>query len=312
MNFAYSIWNGMYRTVNCLLFYPDGGDPNNACPAVGPTITDYVPPTMCGGLEITAELDKLSGNNSIFARQAASCSVPPDGGDGISISVTNGPTAGPTCASQCGGIVCSGYWCTPDPTGYPPGYLDPKDPNSGATAPPTTVTQGFGTGTTPPTSFPLSTTIVSVTSPVTSSLPTSTNPSPTTAPVATNTYNIFLWNCPSSPIFLNEFTFYGAAAAGGTTSAEIESEYCDSGNNIILASLDESIESGDMWTVCGLEQTSDGFDAEGALIVDQPAPQLPGLCIPLEDQLPIPCDYPDSSDSCKVTGAYSCNIVICP
>jgi hypothetical protein len=46
---------------------------------------------------------------------------------GTTISFTSGPTAGPTCAgasTACGGTLCSGYWCTATPTGYPPACCD--------------------------------------------------------------------------------------------------------------------------------------------------------------------------------------------
>jgi hypothetical protein len=52
---------------------------------------------------------------------------------GTTISFTSGPTAGPTCkggTTACGGTICSGYYCDPTPTGAPPGFHDPKDPNS--------------------------------------------------------------------------------------------------------------------------------------------------------------------------------------
>lgn len=62
---------------------------------------------------------------------------------GTTISFTSGATNGPTCAgasTACGGTLCSGYYCTATPTGFPPGYLAPNDPSSqGYTAPTTHV-----------------------------------------------------------------------------------------------------------------------------------------------------------------------------
>jgi hypothetical protein len=41
----------------------------------------------------------------------------------------------PRCPSgTCGGKLCSGYYCTKNPTGVPPDFRDPKDPK-GATGP---------------------------------------------------------------------------------------------------------------------------------------------------------------------------------
>ncbi|KAK4213855.1 glucan-beta-glucosidase [Rhypophila decipiens] len=60
------------------------------------------------------------------------------GGGGTVISFVpagGGQPAGPTCkgakSTDCGGTICSGYYCGPTPPPYPPpGYRDPKDPNS--------------------------------------------------------------------------------------------------------------------------------------------------------------------------------------
>ncbi|TRX94651.1 hypothetical protein FHL15_004423 [Xylaria flabelliformis] len=77
---------------------------------------------------------------------------------GTTIGFTTGPTAGPTCkgaTTACGGTKCSGYWCDPSPTGYPPAYQDPKDPSSGNySAPTTTISTSTPPTTTPPTSTP--------------------------------------------------------------------------------------------------------------------------------------------------------------
>ncbi|KFY05268.1 hypothetical protein O988_00131 [Pseudogymnoascus sp. VKM F-3808] len=148
------VWNGMIKNVNCLV--PNDDDPENDCPNLPDDITEYVPPTYCDNSAVAAR--GLKGSNStIFDRQdgGGACVLPPDGGGGVTIGVTTGPTVGPTCASSCGGVLCTGYWCSPQPTGDPPGFRDPKDPNSqGATATPTTIGPGTSTTTTPPTSPP--------------------------------------------------------------------------------------------------------------------------------------------------------------
>ncbi|KAJ4303199.1 hypothetical protein N0V90_002092 [Kalmusia sp. IMI 367209] len=72
-------------------------------------------------------------SSSVFAALSARLAAAEGSADGSTISFTPGPTASPTCASGtgCGGHLCSGYWCVPSPTGYPPGFQDPNDPSSG-------------------------------------------------------------------------------------------------------------------------------------------------------------------------------------
>ncbi|RKU45079.1 hypothetical protein DL546_007597 [Coniochaeta pulveracea] len=79
--------------------------------------------------------------NSVFAALAAELNAADFSASGETIRYTPGPTAGPSCqdaSNACGGTICSGYWCTPSPTGYPPNYPDPKDPSSGGFSAPTT------------------------------------------------------------------------------------------------------------------------------------------------------------------------------
>ncbi|KAI1333016.1 peptidase S8/S53 domain-containing protein [Xylariaceae sp. FL0255] len=165
------VWNGMDQTVNCLLDYPNGGDPNNVCPNIGNDPTTYTPPPSCAGIEVAASPALLlSSNNTLGERQSGdTCTLPGGGSGGTVISFTTGGIVGPTCspASACGGVVCSGYWCSPTPMGDPPGYQDPKDPSSAGNNPSQSkVTQGFPTGS-PTTSTPTTTR-----SPTTSSTPT--------------------------------------------------------------------------------------------------------------------------------------------
>ncbi|KAI0490352.1 pectin lyase fold/virulence factor [Xylaria cf. heliscus] len=90
-------------------------------------------------------------SKSVFAALSARLEADKASNSGSVISFIPGPTASPTCASGtgCGGHLCSGYWCMPSPTGYPPGYQDPKDPSSGGyTAPTTTIGQTTTTTTT--------------------------------------------------------------------------------------------------------------------------------------------------------------------
>ncbi|KAI0810214.1 pectate lyase superfamily protein-domain-containing protein [Xylaria sp. FL0064] len=153
------IWNGMDQTTNCLLDYPNGGDPKNACPNVGKDPTTYMPPPDCAGTAIVASPAMfMSGNDTLLERQSGeSCTLPADGGGGGAITVGTGPSVGPTCvpSTACGGVLCTGYWCAPTPTGYPPGFQDPKDPSSSGNTPSqTSVTQGFPPGSSSPTTSP--------------------------------------------------------------------------------------------------------------------------------------------------------------
>ncbi|RWA10633.1 hypothetical protein EKO27_g4493 [Xylaria grammica] len=94
--------------------------------------------------------------NSVYAAVESRLAREEASGGGTTISFTPGPTAGPTCkgaSTACGGTLCSGYWCDPTPTGFPPGFQDPKDPSSdGYSASTTTI--GGSTTTKPPTSTP--------------------------------------------------------------------------------------------------------------------------------------------------------------
>lgn len=78
---------------------------------------------------------------SVLADLAAGLAAGQASAMGSTINYTPGATPGPTCGggtTACGGTLCKGYWCTPAPTGYPPGYQDPKDPSSGGYSAPTT------------------------------------------------------------------------------------------------------------------------------------------------------------------------------
>lgn len=193
------IWNGMVQGTNCLTAFPDGGGPSNACPKLPADLTDARPPscntagtlTKRGGpvLDEAEEEEEAARGNAtmlLFEKRqdpsACGGGSGGDGGDGVTISFTTGSTPGPTCASSCGGFVCEGYWCVPTPTGDPPGYQDPSDPKSaGATAPTTSITQGFGGSSTTPTPTPPTTTP--------SSPPPTSTPSVTTG-IAVAAYTI--------------------------------------------------------------------------------------------------------------------------
>ncbi|KAI0803652.1 hypothetical protein GGR55DRAFT_662539 [Xylaria sp. FL0064] len=99
--------------------------------------------------------------NSVYAALSAELAADEASAEGTTLSFTPGPTAGPTCAGDntaCGGTLCSGYWCTPHPTGYPPDYQDPKDPgSSGYSAPTTSVSITTSTSSSSTTTTPMCT-----------------------------------------------------------------------------------------------------------------------------------------------------------
>lgn len=138
----------MSKTVNCLVDFPDGNE-NHGCPSLPSDITSCPAPGAAKARDLPAVRSDV-----VVERQAGSaCSIPGSGNGGgggeggKTITFTSGPTPGPTCAGSCGGHLCSGYWCSPTPTGAPPGFQDPKDPSStGFTASQTSVSQGFSTG----------------------------------------------------------------------------------------------------------------------------------------------------------------------
>jgi hypothetical protein len=272
------IWNGQVRDKSCILDYADRAtwDTNGACPDIPDDLSTLQEP-------IGESVQDCSSSGELIPDSAVTDPGPPetpsdskrrfklDAGGACPIGM--GGAGG-------GGILCTGYYCVSSPTGVPPDYPAPNDPNGGSVT-------GIPIGST-------STTTQSTTSSTTSS-----------APVAQNTYNIVHWNCTQ------DYSFYGAVAAGGHG---IDVQYCDSANAGISNSNngDPLIETGETWTICGQLQTAGGYTDQGALIVNQPAPQLPGTCPPAPTpQLPVPCDLPDGL-VCTVTGAYLCNIVICP
>ncbi|KAF9872609.1 putative glucan 1, 3-beta-glucosidase [Colletotrichum karsti] len=97
------------------------------------------------------------------------------GGNGQTVSFTSGPQPSPTCsaAGGCGGTLCKGFWCNPRPTGVPPDYHDPKDPNSSGASASTKTISDPPEGTFEP-SPPSSTSVV----PTTTSGPTTTQAPP--------------------------------------------------------------------------------------------------------------------------------------
>ncbi|KAI1272435.1 glycoside hydrolase family 55 protein [Xylaria sp. FL0933] len=131
-------WNGQVQTN------VSGVVTSHSCLADYNTIGDWDIDGACDG--INSDMSKMGNGESTGSCGAnggpakrddgGSCPLDPNGGDdgsGTFISFTSGATASPTCgtAAGCGGTVCTGYYCAPDPTGTPPDFWDPKDPNNG-------------------------------------------------------------------------------------------------------------------------------------------------------------------------------------
>ncbi|EQL27999.1 hypothetical protein BDFG_09204, partial [Blastomyces dermatitidis ATCC 26199] len=68
--------------------------------------------------------------------------LPRAGPSGHTVGFTNngGAKSSPTCApgTRCGGRLCTGFFCSPMPTGVLPDRHDPKDPNASNRVPTTT------------------------------------------------------------------------------------------------------------------------------------------------------------------------------
>ncbi|KAI1325288.1 glycoside hydrolase family 55 protein [Xylariaceae sp. FL0255] len=154
--------SGVITSHSCLSDYDtiSSWDTINACSGLNPNMFEMGPGEDTGS---------CGADDQVAARD--------DGGTCPSLSVTNGAptitfasmsTPSPTCteATGCGGTICTGFYCTPNPTGVPPDYMDPQDPNNGQpvqttvigtwwTAPTTTTT--FTSPTTSTSSAPAST-----------------------------------------------------------------------------------------------------------------------------------------------------------
>jgi GH18 family chitinase len=113
---ALVVWNGHVGTESCLM---GKSPPPEGCPELPPNLNDI--PDYPG---------------SLTPNDPAS-----PGGPGKTIKWEPG-TDGPKCSANslvrrlferaeatCGGQLCSGYYCRPNPPGPPPDFRDPKDPN---------------------------------------------------------------------------------------------------------------------------------------------------------------------------------------
>ncbi|KAJ6118862.1 Killer toxin subunits alpha/beta 6 [Penicillium samsonianum] len=152
------IWNGQVGEHSCLRDPGSSEDWAQACPAIQDNLKDEPvnpgqPVEPCGAGQ--------NGNPARRRRQdggGGSCPhIPGDNGPGKNIDWEEGPSA-PECGSDdnCGGELCKGYYCDPDPEiSHPPDYYDPKDPQNPHGQPPRPPQEPTSTTTgTPPTNTP--------------------------------------------------------------------------------------------------------------------------------------------------------------
>ncbi|GAW24064.1 hypothetical protein ANO14919_136440 [Xylariales sp. No.14919] len=191
------VWNGMDVGLNCLVEQTQEQDEKAVCPKLPDDITTYEAPASCAGVALAAEPPMVAvDNTTLFERRSDGfCTLAPDAGGGIQITFTSGASAGPTCgnASGCGGTVCSGYWCAPTPTGYPPNHQDPQDPNSSGYVAPTTTTGPINTtftSTITLTVIPIPATTTATWAPPASESPSSSS---TTLPLETPHVDCGIW-----------------------------------------------------------------------------------------------------------------------
>lgn len=116
------IWNGQIGDHSCLADYATRGEweGGHLCPNLEKDLSQTPCETNPKKRDLDARVDSCPIKGS-------------DGNDGPrkTITYTSGAKPSPTCPSgtDCGGRLCKGYFCSPNPTGAPPGFRDPKDPN---------------------------------------------------------------------------------------------------------------------------------------------------------------------------------------
>lgn len=128
------IWNGQVGGKSCLTHYDTRNewDTDNVCPDIEEELVGQVD----NGQTVRPCDAGEGGNPAQRQEDGGSCPLIPGGDAGArshTIEFITGPTAAPTCTSGtgCGGHLREGYYCAINPTGAPPDYHDPKDPNAG-------------------------------------------------------------------------------------------------------------------------------------------------------------------------------------
>jgi hypothetical protein len=140
--------NGQFVSHSCLVDWDtrDTWDIHGACAGLNPDMSQMGPGESTGSCGSSSG-PAAAAVAGLKRDDGASCPIGNGGPGGTTISFTSGPTAKPTCsaAGKCGGTLCTGFYCTPSPTGVPPDHQDPKDPNNGKPVPTTTIDSGFTT-----------------------------------------------------------------------------------------------------------------------------------------------------------------------
>ncbi|EGC45360.1 exo-beta-1,3-glucanase [Histoplasma capsulatum var. duboisii H88] len=139
------IWNGQWGDYSCLSDYRtvDTWDPHGICPRIKLDLADE---TNEGETVAPCDDDFTLFDNSQKQLDGTYCPRLPKAGAGshtVSFTSKAGVKPTPTCASGtgCGGHLCTGFFCSPMPTGVPPDRHDPKDPNASSQVPTTTIGQ---------------------------------------------------------------------------------------------------------------------------------------------------------------------------
>ncbi|KAG5298761.1 beta-1,3-glucanase [Histoplasma capsulatum G186AR] len=140
------IWNGQWGDYSCLSDYKtvDTWDPLGICPRIKLDLSEE---TNEGETVAPCDDDFTLFDNSQKRLDGTYCPRLPRADPGshtVSFTSKGGVKPAPTCASGtgCGGHLCTGFFCSPMPTGVPPDRHDPKDPNASSQVPTTTRTTG--------------------------------------------------------------------------------------------------------------------------------------------------------------------------
>ena len=143
------IWNGQVKDKNCLVDWPNrakwDADLKKACGDLTENIPDLKiqeSALSCDSADLLGikpgdTLKKRADGDDDESPRGCSPDDPNDS-DGKTISYTSsGSITSPTCSggANSGGTLCTGYYCTPRPTGPPPDFGDPNDPNNGLPPP---------------------------------------------------------------------------------------------------------------------------------------------------------------------------------
>lgn len=124
------IWNGQVGEHSCLREWDSKEDWHKVCPDINDQLDQESPNP---GQPVEPCQGGQNGNPTKRQDGGGSCPVVPGGnGPGRNVNWNEGPSE-PECKAEdhCGGEVCKGYYCDPNPKQpHPPDYYDPKDPEN--------------------------------------------------------------------------------------------------------------------------------------------------------------------------------------